>query len=821
MKRIIKFLVLVLLVFGFSSVSVQASSNPQRIFGNDRVKTSIEISKKAYTSSNTVILAGYGGQVDALSGTLLAYAKKAPMLYTGIDKNKVDDLVLGEIKRLGAKEIYILGGETVVSREIENSLSSSSYKVTRIKGLRREETAINMAKEVMGENIPEVFLAIGYGDYADALAIGPVSGRHGIPILLTKSNVLPEDTKEALKNLGVRNVTIIGGKSVIGTDVENELKTMGIPFKRVFGSDRIETAINIANTYMGNPSGVVIANGWKFADAVVGGYLAAKENSPILLSKDKIIDIKNLDYIANKKIQTYILGGESVIYKGVSEDIDVILNKKDFKRLLIEGTGMAGATHVIKAEVNSSQKLLYRFHIKDWSTEKWTLIQNYSTKNTVNWRPSKNGKYSYLVAVKDVNSNNDKDISFSEVITINPTIHYNVSNYGYDLNQALEKQVGKNKSYYNLKEIATKDEVKKYLDPNGFLQFEPESEGTVTTSSLNIRSGPSIQNGIIAKTTMGIVHKIFDESNGWYLIQKDGVRGWVLGDHIKAVDKHIRTVEITSDIEVIVRKEPTTTSNKLTSVTKGNKYVVLDEKSGWFKINVGTNIAKNIGWITENNAKYVNDVPKSMYQFMILSGEAGVSVTQMNNELKNKGILHEQGQSFLTAAKKYDVNELYLMVHAMHETANGASVLANGVLVSSVSQAKKDKDGKILKDKDNKTIMEQVPVEPRKVYNMYGIGARDEDAIKLGSERAYELKWFTPEEAIIGGAGWISSNYLNNPSYKQNTIYKMKWNPSDPGTHQYATDVGWPIKQARIEVMMQIYRRLDGKILRFDIPKYR
>lgn len=33
-------------------------------------------------------------------------------------------------------------------------------------------------------------------------------------------------------------------------------------------------------------------------------------------------------------------------------------------------------------------------------------------------------------------------------------------------------------------------------------------------------------------------------------------------------------------------------------------------------------------------------------------------------------------------------------------------------------------------------------------------------------------------------------NYIHNPQYKQNTLYKMRWN-IDNMDHQYATDVRW------------------------------
>ena len=51
-----------------------------------------------------------------------------------------------------------------------------------------------------------------------------------------------------------------------------------------------------------------------------------------------------------------------------------------------------------------------------------------------------------------------------------------------------------------------------------------------------------------------------------------------------------------------------------------------------------------------------------------------------------------------------------------------------------------------------------------------------------------------------------------------NTLYKMLWNPENPGTHQYATDIGWAVKQAvSIE---KIFSSFTDATLSFDVPVY-
>lgn len=155
------------------------------------------------------------------------------------------------------------------------------------------------------------------------------------------------------------------------------------------------------------------------------------------------------------------------------------------------------------------------------------------------------------------------------------------------------------------------------------------------------------------------------------------------------------------------------------------------------------------------------------YQFLRLDKSQDISATNLNKLLQGKGILEGQGAAFKEAAKTYNINEVYLISHALLETGNGTSTLANG--------------GDVINNKVNTKAN-------TKYYNMFGIGAYDSDAVRQGFIRAKQEGWNTVRKAIIGGAKFIANSYIHQG---QNTLYKMRWNPSNPGTHQYATDVNW------------------------------
>lgn len=306
---------MIIVAGGADSVLASGSVEITRLAGSGRIETSIAVSKEAYKGSDSVVLAGCNGEVDALTGTLLAADKDAPLLLTL--KDSLHTELKKELERLKPKTVYILGGESVVSKAVENELGKN-YSVIRVAGKSREETALAVAKEVKGQS-KRIFLAKGYDVLADALAIGPISAIKDMPVLLTGTNKLSQTTIDAMKNLGVTHVTIVGGQGAVSKAVENQLK--GYTVDRISGSSREKTAIAIAKKYFTSPKKTIVANGYVFADALVGGYLGALYNSPVLLTAANKISDDTIKYLEKNTKIPYILGGESAISSGVHNGI--------------------------------------------------------------------------------------------------------------------------------------------------------------------------------------------------------------------------------------------------------------------------------------------------------------------------------------------------------------------------------------------------------------------------------------------------------------------------------------------------------------------
>ncbi|MGM7689752.1 glucosaminidase domain-containing protein [Staphylococcus felis] len=170
------------------------------------------------------------------------------------------------------------------------------------------------------------------------------------------------------------------------------------------------------------------------------------------------------------------------------------------------------------------------------------------------------------------------------------------------------------------------------------------------------------------------------------------------------------------------------------------------------------------------------------YQMLNLGKYQGVPVSKLNQILNGKGTLHNKGQAFATACKRYNLNEIYLIVHAFLESGYGKSNFASGAYG---------------------------------IYNFFGIAAFDSNpnnAINFARDEG----WTSPEKGIVGGAKFVREGYIDKG---QNTLYRMRWNPKKPATHQYATAIEWCEHQATM--IANLYKKIGLKGIYYTRDQYK
>ncbi|HLR24189.1 MAG TPA: carboxypeptidase regulatory-like domain-containing protein [Candidatus Avipropionibacterium sp.] len=294
------------------------SSNIDRIYGKSRFDTAIEISKDGWLESETVILARNDDYADALAGVPLAYQLDAPILLTRsayIPKETLD-----EINRLNASKVIVLGGRLAISDDVVAELEQNGLEVERIKGDSRYGTASEIAKRLVNGRIDEAIIVSGQ-DFPDALSVAPHAAQRGVPILLTRTESLPEETENALNELAVQSTKVIGGSLAIDDEVLDLLPNA----ERIYGGTRVATNIAILEHFGIDSRHMYVATGNDFADSLTGSVLAARNNEAILLVRNALEE-STINFLNDHTIsQLTLFGGELAISKDVENELDKYL----------------------------------------------------------------------------------------------------------------------------------------------------------------------------------------------------------------------------------------------------------------------------------------------------------------------------------------------------------------------------------------------------------------------------------------------------------------------------------------------------------------
>lgn len=288
---------------------------PPRIPGDDRVETAINISKSEYPSADTVIVVRKDLFPDSMTATVLSKQLNAPILLTG--SNKLDERVKAEIKRLGAKDVIIVGGVNSVSAGVQNELKAfDKDTVERIAGIDRYGTSVAVANRVVGISGLTHKAVIASGEvFPDALAVSPFAAKNAYPILLVKKNLVPTEVNNAFAKLSIKETYLVGGEDTISKSTEGKLPKV---LERMAGKNRYETSVQIAKAKFPQSERAYMASGEVFADALVIGPVGAKYNAPILLTPSKNASKPVADYIKSSKISKLIaVGGERYVPKKV------------------------------------------------------------------------------------------------------------------------------------------------------------------------------------------------------------------------------------------------------------------------------------------------------------------------------------------------------------------------------------------------------------------------------------------------------------------------------------------------------------------------
>jgi len=287
----------------------------ERLGGTNRYDTAGLIAKKYFGEGVDMVILARGDTVmdepqitNALIASSLTGILDVPVLLTKSDVIPRD--TLATIDHLKPRKIMILGDDKEISLSIEEELQEQ-YVVKRINEYSSDSIAEEIALMHLGHH-KEAFI-VGIDAMADAITISTVASDRGIPILLAEKNRIPEATKNAIKTSAIDKLYIIGGDTVIskGTAQEvNHLVKGGV--ERIWGLNRFETSIAVAEYFWSERETVVIANGVTMVDAVT----ASIAQSPLILVRSDRFVGSTKDYLLRHS-NYLVIGGDAVVDEGL------------------------------------------------------------------------------------------------------------------------------------------------------------------------------------------------------------------------------------------------------------------------------------------------------------------------------------------------------------------------------------------------------------------------------------------------------------------------------------------------------------------------
>lgn len=307
------------------------------IVGADRYAVAASISATGWPSgpgaNDAVVLATGLKFSDALAASPLAGKLDAPILLT--PRTSLSPYTAAELRRMYTgrdhaviyavgSAYYMPGGVVNAARATVQAVlnTSGTVEVRLIGGADDFALARSVATQVGAPTsgpFANTAIIASYSAFADALSMSPLAAKHGIPILFVSASTIPLATQQALAGLGIKHCIIAGGPGTVGPAVEWWLESKGYrgagvadnsmssPDTRLWGATRYDVSANAARygvAYGGmDGSGLFVASGLVWPDALAAGPLGGKQSHPVLLvqGRDLHLSPPSASYLGSRR----------------------------------------------------------------------------------------------------------------------------------------------------------------------------------------------------------------------------------------------------------------------------------------------------------------------------------------------------------------------------------------------------------------------------------------------------------------------------------------------------------------------------------------
>ena len=220
------------------------------------------------------------------------------------------------------------GGNIVTKQFTVEKVANMGITTKELIGVNRYETAIKVSNE--GWTKAKYAVIANGTAYVDALVAAPLAALYDAPILLSDKETLTPGAGKELQRLGVQEVFIIGGTSVVSNNVATDIADLGIKVTRIGGANRYDTSLRVAKYIEREKAitNVYVVGGQAIPDAVTISPKAAEEVAPIMLVGKNSVDKDMLNWISDAKVTSaHVIGGTAVVNDSVVKKLGEINNK--------------------------------------------------------------------------------------------------------------------------------------------------------------------------------------------------------------------------------------------------------------------------------------------------------------------------------------------------------------------------------------------------------------------------------------------------------------------------------------------------------------
>ena len=194
-------------------------TNFKRLGGSNRYETNALINKELNVPKGTpVAIASALNFPDALSISGAAGKNQMPIYLVGKD---IRQDTLDRIREISPSTIYIAGGNSVVSTNIENALRGITNNVVRFDGKDRYDTSLKVANH-FSKNADNILVANAL-NFPDALSGSVLASKINAPVILVPAKGNVSKQKQFVDNNNVQYVIAVGGEDVVSKQVVNDL----------------------------------------------------------------------------------------------------------------------------------------------------------------------------------------------------------------------------------------------------------------------------------------------------------------------------------------------------------------------------------------------------------------------------------------------------------------------------------------------------------------------------------------------------------------------------------------------------------------------